>query len=42
MKVKIEIELDTVQDREEIEALMQIAQQLQYKDYDDEDYEDEE
>ena len=41
MKIKIEIELDTVRDKEEIEELLAIIDQLQNKDY-DEDYEDDE
>ena len=38
MKIKIEIELDTVRDQEELEALMELINSIRNKD--DEEYDD--
>lgn len=38
MKIKIEIELDTVRDQEELEALMELIDSIRNKD--DEEYDD--
>ena len=39
MKIKIEIELDTIRDREEIEELMALIEAIRNKEY-DEEYDD--
>ena len=37
MKIKIELELDTVRDANEIEALMDIIESIRNRDYEEED-----
>lgn len=37
MKIKIEIELDTIRDREELEELMLLIDSVRNKEYDEED-----
>lgn len=39
MKIKIEIELDTIRDREEIEELMELIDAIRNKEH-DEEYDD--
>jgi hypothetical protein len=37
MKIKVELELDTVRDADEIEALMDIIESIRNRDYEEED-----
>jgi hypothetical protein len=37
MKIKVELELDTVRDADEIEALMDIIDSIRNRDYEEED-----
>ena len=37
MKIKVELELDTVRDANEIEALMDIIESIRNRDYEEED-----
>jgi hypothetical protein len=37
MKIKIEIELDTVQDEQELQELLEIFQSIRNKEYEEED-----
>ena len=38
MKIKVELELDTVRDADEIEALIDIIESIRNRDYEEEDH----